>query len=741
MTFHSDSAKFLPEGIFGNFFPMKASSNDMWQFFNSTKRRWDFLKVHKTKTFLDSPSIILRNGWLVRKLHRGRAPLLYSVKDDKLIQTNISETEKKISEFDQDLVELKANVDDENFLTINLSDVHFTNKEYQEMTNLNGAVSMDGVLYLPMPSLDSLRQILVNAKVDLKIENNIQIKLTEESEQIQSKISKLLQILYSKYLKKESKIEELQIALLTKSLDSIQDEDVRESLMFITKDHLDNTEKILYDFLSEKVVTYFDWKLLADFSIDHYVEGLTLSGTSKDYLGKWSTNYFKIILPNFESVVHLQTRISPTFRGIGEIDPLKVRLSKIQIEKWRYYPYLGKLKNTGNRDEIAFDYADIPFINSSLRSIIGIPTVEKILREMCFLDSFSLDLEEWHGSYNLSRYFLACVKVIKPLDESAKIPCLLVEDFFGNQFKIAWEFKTYQHYSADIHGISKGGYISVVIKNKFDNSLNERDEIDFETLFGVSFRFVTRKDFFTKNVLSLIKYVGHTNIEILKQVLKNTMVPNIEEILQELEKSHEIHIRNNMCYYCYNSLTAEQLSSLLDLMDNPESLPQETLFSEKWYVAWSLIRENLPTIHPLSYSININTKDNVPTISTLDQILQLIAATKESHHKQITERAQKRTDYLLHMQKNSTFQETLVGEKDPEMYIRHARYMFKNFGQASLKARGRRIPKAHYIAKYLARQFSYIEPRIVRKDNVTKDPIGRPVREVEFSLESYKLEV
>lgn len=169
---------------------------------------------------------------------------------------------------------------------------------------------------------------------------------------------------------------------------------------------------------------------------------------------------------------------------------------------------MGKLKNTGTSKEVRLEESERNFIDSCFSSILGIPSIQMMLRELCYLDSFKLDLEEWRGSYDLTCYFLVYVKVIEGIDSAARTPCLLVEDFFHNKFLISWDFDTYTHFKGDIRSIQAGGYISILLENKLSNIENAADKIDFETVYGLSYRFAKKEDFITESTLAIIKYFG-----------------------------------------------------------------------------------------------------------------------------------------------------------------------------------------------------------------------------------------
>lgn len=177
-------------------------------------------------------------------------------------------------------------------------------------------------------------------------------------------------------------------------------------------------------------------------------------------------------------------------------------------------------------------------------------------------------------------------------------------------------------------------------------------------------------------------------------------------------------------------------------MDDPSLLPTREIFRERWYVLWSLMRENLSLIHPLSYSIPVNLKDKLhDNLKNIDVIFDFVASTKKYHKQQIINRNKSRTNFILNVSTDSkNFQETLVGKKDKEIYINHSRNIFRKFGQSCVKSRGRWVPKAHYVANFVSRQFAFMEPRVKRIDRIIVDKTGRSVKEVEFYIEAYKIE-
>src|SRR5688572_11750990 len=81
---NADKQQELSSKIVDNYFSHKASENDMWQFFHPVNRRWNFLRVRKITTPFPTYFLILRNGWVVRKIQSGRPPFYFAVLENKI---------------------------------------------------------------------------------------------------------------------------------------------------------------------------------------------------------------------------------------------------------------------------------------------------------------------------------------------------------------------------------------------------------------------------------------------------------------------------------------------------------------------------------------------------------------------------------------------------------------------------------------------------------------------------------
>ena len=72
---------------FGDFFCYGTDKNSKWQFFNPHLRKWDFLKIIDRKEGSYKHSILLRDGWVIRKVGTSRKIGFYYICSDHKIES------------------------------------------------------------------------------------------------------------------------------------------------------------------------------------------------------------------------------------------------------------------------------------------------------------------------------------------------------------------------------------------------------------------------------------------------------------------------------------------------------------------------------------------------------------------------------------------------------------------------------------------------------------------------------
>jgi hypothetical protein len=728
--------------LFGKFFLLGVSKNDKWQFFNPQIRNWDFLRIIPLPKPPYSDSLIVRDGWIVRKIARNRYPFYYKAKNDQMLPISYSDADDLLSKHSTDIVEVNIRRTGR-YLVLDTYSIYLPEKIFKELMDLGIKSPIDNEeLFIPIQMFPKLKHLFDSSNLRMKIitANESKETSTRLTGRLNNKISDILVPIYNSYLNKESDIELLINIFVTRNFDKL-DPTVKEHLSFVTKSNGKTAEEeALEKFLTTKVVSFFDWRDMFDLAYEHSLAGLIISSISKEYAGKWTNNYFKIVIPELERIVHLQTTLAPN-ESLGEVDPSNVKLSQVILNKWRIYPYIGKIKNTGTREETKFDpHAPREFIDSSFTSIVGVPSIEHLLRDLCYLDSFTLDLGIWRGSYNLSRYFIALVKVIDPLDQAAKFPCITVKDFFGNTFRIVWDLQVYFDNAHIIKEIRQGECIELLLENKLDNTSNSKYGIDFETVYGSSFQIVKEFEFIRMNILALLKYLSYVKQDSLVKFLSLFHATNlIQSAIGSLLKDN-LAVGNSDCvYYRYKCLSPSNMCDLLQGMRKPDGTIEEGVRHKKYYVLWSLMLESLSAIHPLAYADSVYT-DTTELTNNKEAYSLIRNFCDEVRNEHIHSQELRRRERNILLQSRNRGQLKFRGlvirsETDDNIYEESASRMVMNFGKLSIIAHGEFIEKAHRIARKILWKFAYKEASITRNDRTVVDNQGRRRREAEFIIQ------
>jgi hypothetical protein len=742
----------------GTYFQYGTVKSSIWQYFNPNSREWNFIKVQKLPFAEHDYSIIIRNGWVIRKLERiVETPYYYYCENNDLKNITKHDAIIKGYQYSPGILKVPAVKKDDNVF-VNVRKVYFPTEVFKILRELSVMQKEeDGrILYLCFKSTDiqKVYQLLYPIRIRLEYQKDFieEVKELDPTEietlsELPKFLSEILTLSYSNFLKKEERIEKFLLTLIYRDLTKIHNEDLKKKLeeLFDLCNKGDYICKQILDFLIESITTYFDWDCYENWKVDSNIDGLIFKATPLSYNEKWSNTYYKIIFPELETVLHWTTTISPTKKGIGEFHELYARLKEVKMIKWRIYPYLGRIKNTGTREDNIFEEGEKEFVKKSFDSVLGIPSFERILAEREYLSSFSLDLEDWHGHYYLDRYFLAIVKIVDPLLLDFPFPRTKVEDIFGNKFIIEWNWDAYVHSKEDIHNFGPGGWFSILLKNIFGKRRFTNIECPiFQTAQTIK-PFFHNKDLALRyNFLALIKYFGYIPRGGFKNLSHFFSEQTIDVILNDLLEKNLVYQKDENIYYVYKCLNKEQMNELIELMTVTEKIPHRDMYRQKWYITWSLIRGHYPLIHPLIYANKLSkdkkleaSGEEVGTYSKLEEFIDIIS----THHKnEIKRRRAAKINFFINNRKPNINQgEVKIGEKDEDKYVNYASLMIYNFGNVTILGSGSRIPKAHSIVQKVVRKFAYMEPKVVRTDSPLQHKGGFTVPAVKFEIEMFSI--
>lgn len=736
------------QGAIGNFFKKPVEGKDYWQFFNPKFRNWAFISSVQNQNGIRS--LVLRDGWIIRKLgKRDDAHSYYKCMDGTLTSITREEASEAALHLVDGIFYLPF-AEKDNLIYVKTKDIFLPWKQFNLLSEIACHLRRsEGLIEIMVfQSQDKCRvlEILKQAKASLILKEDfipLENVMKDDERTVYKKLLKQLSetfsLAYSDFLKKEDCIEDFILTIAHRDWSRISEPELRKNLeQLVTLVDQGNRIAIrLFHFIVNELPTFFDWQLL---NSDFHINGVVIDGAPLEFQRHWSTNYYKVIVPELETSLYWQTTLSPSSSGIGYAHSLSSRLQGIRIRRWRVYPYLGKLRLTGDRQDVLFEEKDHSQLKKAFGSLIGIPSFELLLKEYGYLDGYNLDCKTWRGGYSFTRNFLAMVKIEEGIDPGYPNPTTLVTDIFGNHFGIQWDIENYLHEADIISRFQRNGWISVLVENEL-NSIDPDYEIPiFRSAQTIGPRFITKADAILQSIIGLIRYCGFISNEGL-QYLGINSIDRIEfqKDVEILKKEKRIIENNGFCFYVHNSISAEQASEIAELTLNPEKILKHADLEKDWYRLWSLLRVLFPYIHPLIRGDSIfDSPIRASYPSDKEEYSKLYAFVKgESrvHEEKRMLVQKKRLSFLVGLQKpNIEYFDTYIGDKEISRYLYQASLMLRNFGQATIKARGRWISKAHKVAQELIREYAYADPKITRIDKIDKAPDGRCIPSVEFNV-------
>ena len=743
---------------FGKYFRMETSKGSTWQFYNAKPRKWQYLTIYDVKCGPFDYSVILREGWIVRKLEPDGRHYYYKCEDGRVSNVMKEEALQIACAYCPGLATVQVLAKGE-YLYLKLQPIYLPVSYYKALASLSipiadESLAREGLFCFKKHKLPLLRQLLSKVRIRFEVRSQL-IKDAAEEEQIEAEqtfdirttISEILTLAYSDYLKKEVNIEKFLQHILNKEWNSVRDEQLRKRLEELSErsEKDGHVSSSIFDFLV-KSASYVDWKFYHNFELSSKIKGVVVDTYSLTYGETWSRNYYKIVFPVFESVLYWPTTIAPTYRGIGKVSSLQTRLKTVELSEWRIYPYLGRLRKVGSSSDVNFVESSGESLHDAFLAIIGIPTFEKILSDRAYLGGFNVDLESWRGVYNLSRYFVGIVRIIEPLMLDGITPITKIQDIFGNFFAVKWDLDTYFHCIDDIHKIEHAGWISILLKNEFQN-LKHTDEVIsiFETVPRIKHRFVKKRDALQLNLAAVTKYCSFLPKDLLIQIAQRFIIDHdFDELLEACIGKNWLYEDNKKIYYFYRGLDKASMEKLIMLLTDTSKFAPEEVLRTRWYMTWSIVRAHLGLTHPLIYAEAVfpEKKLELPEsdadkYKALEEILREVVSFHSKDRK--TRRVSRISALIGSKDPKLSYHSTYIGNKDIDVYVRDATLMLCNYGVASIEAMGRWVAKAHTVATYLTRKFAYLEPKVVRSDSMITRNNGKRVRTVKFEVQSYSI--
>ena len=317
------------------------------------------------------------------------------------------------------------------------------------------------------------------------------VKQVELFEMPSVKVSQILDHCYSDYFKKEDRIHYFPTDLSFPGEPSGLSEEVKS----LWKELEDESQKnpiarMAIAFLRELSWMMIDWKLLYQLELPSSLVGLILSVEVQGFGQNVTMNYFKLFIPSLGAVLHFPTTLSPGKYTASQAVPTETFLTKVTLERWRVYPYLGHVRNTGLSEFIQIEKAESEEKDALLIHMSGFPTLERLIAEIGNYSNFSIDRNIWiTGHHPFSRTFSAVFQIVTNVDRYSSMPAIYVKDIVGMNFRLVFEYQDYRRRSYFLSSLRRGDWILAVVSSsphRKNESINDPFELYVQPYLAIN---------------------------------------------------------------------------------------------------------------------------------------------------------------------------------------------------------------------------------------------------------------
>lgn len=466
-----------PRSTWG-FFAGSIDSHQFVQYLRIRDRSWHSVAWEE----IDGNRLpLLVNGWILRLFRaHGHPPDFAVVQDDRLKTVPATTVERMLRAYKLPLIRLPL-LQDATHVYLDVSKTWFPNRLYSDLAKLSPQRevlrSEDGETAFwqfrkeAWPAARSLLQAY-GVSTEVLSDESWRIRREELEEVPVQKVSNLLAGIYTLYLKAEGRINYLRTDLALGDVNPFHEPELdglwRDLELTIgTNPMVQSACEFIRDYSHRSL----DWKEAENLAIDPTLNGLVFSIEKQRFGRKFSGNYLRLYIPNLDTILHLDTTVNPTGDHGRSADPTRLFLNELVLERWRVYPFLGRIKNLGSRDTIHVEMADqghVAFIRDHMASLAA---VERLLAQSRQFSSFNVDRHAWReGHQPFSRTFLGCFKIKIPLDRQHARPSILATDALGTACRLELTFQDMEHRRRFLRAQAPGSWVSAVVSTTLQSA-------------------------------------------------------------------------------------------------------------------------------------------------------------------------------------------------------------------------------------------------------------------------------
>ena len=476
-----------PRSTWG-FFAGSLDSHQFVQYLRIRDRSWHSVaweEIHGKRLPL------LVNGWILRLFRaHGHPPDFAVVQDNRLKTVPATTIERMLLAYKLPLIRLPL-LQDATHVYLDVSKTWFPNGLYSDLARLSPQRevlrSEDGETAFwqfkkeAWPVARSLLQAY-GVSTEVLSDESWRTRREELEEVPVQKVSNLLAGIYTLYLKAEGRTNYLRTDLALGDVNPFHEPELDGlwsdlELAIGTNPTVQSACEFIKDYSHRSL----DWKEAGNLEIDPTLDGLVFSIEKRRFGRRFSGNYLRLYIPNLDTILHLDTTINPTGNQGLSPDPARLFLNELALERWRVYPFLGRIRNLGSRDTIHVRKADqghVAFIRDHMASIAA---VERLLVQSRQFSSFNVDRHAWReGHQPFSRTFLGCFKIEIPLDRQHAHPSILATDALGTGCRLEMTFQDMEHRREFLRAQAPGSWVSAVVSTTLRSAaLADKEPVTF----------------------------------------------------------------------------------------------------------------------------------------------------------------------------------------------------------------------------------------------------------------------
>jgi hypothetical protein len=282
-------------------------------------------------------------------------------------------------------------------------------------------------------------------------------------------LSSLLKEAYTSYLKASDRIHHLRNDI---ALDALPDSMAPQWKALTDARSTDAFARQACDHVVNRVARLYDWHQMRDRRVDSRLTGLIVDVGMTQFATKATSNHVRVFVPLFGTCLEMSTTLNPGKGVVGRMSGGGSFLSRLQMEHWRAYPYLGKLRNTGRADAMTISSLSDVDARLMLNSMASVLTLEVMLLRSGSPSNFDVASNDWAAGHRpFRRTFLATASLVRWLDRYHGRPAIVVRDALGTVAVLEMQMADFARRRSFLRGLRPGTWLRFMASSRLHENL------------------------------------------------------------------------------------------------------------------------------------------------------------------------------------------------------------------------------------------------------------------------------